>query len=163
MSKWNDFLVTGKEVERQIAEQFTNTLYSKKHEDIKQGWDFAVQIKFDVKGAKKIRRSDPEISWNLTWLEYKNVNGDKGSLLKECDFFIFEREDCWDVKSKESSFNFFKEMAKETPEQWKSVTILNKMTYPKLYNVYQREKRQDIIMLVELDHELWPSTFKIPK
>ncbi len=160
---WNKFLFEGKIIEDKVKSYFENVENATKQQDIKDGVDFSINIKFDVKAAKKIRRADEAPSYDFTWLEYRNVNGNFGSLLKNADILVFEREKYWDFRSREETFQFFKSMCINEKNEWKSKEILKKGMRPELYVLYQRENRQDVIMLVDLNHPQWKSLFTIPK
>lgn len=159
----SEYLIKGKALEFKIISNLKSAIAGTKSEDFK-GIDLKVNINFDVKGAKKIRRSDNFITYDKTWLEYRNVMGNFGSLMKQdLDYFIFEREDCWDVRNRIQTLEFFTKMSWIHGVGFKSIKTLNGSTAVELYEVYQRENRKDVIMLVEFDNPLWQSEFKIPK
>lgn len=159
----SEYLIKGKILEHKLTSNLKSAIAGTKMEDFK-GIDLKININFDVKGAKKIRRRDANVSYDKTWLEYRNIMGNFGSLMKkDLDYFIFEREDFWDVRSRNSTLDFFTKMSWVHNGGFKTLKILNKNSEVELYEVYQREGRKDVIMLVEFDHPLWQSEFKIPK
>ena len=68
------FLAKGKMVERAFTKVLSNHKLSTEKEDITEHWDISTNIKFDVKGLKKTKRSDDEPNENIHWLEIKNGN-----------------------------------------------------------------------------------------
>jgi hypothetical protein len=157
-----EFLINGRLTEDKLKAELDRYENATKTEDIKYGFDFKISHTFDVKGAKKLRRADSEVSYDYTWIEYANVNGDLGSLRKETlDYFIFERKDFWDVRLRKEGFDFFKKMLRGEDGKIKDIEVL--VGRPKLYTPYRREGRKDIIMLIDLNDENWPSKLQIPK
>ena len=94
------FLSKGKMVERAFTKVLSNHKLSTEQEDITEHWDISTNIKFDVKGLKKAKRSDGEPNENIHWLEIKNVNGDLGWVYGEADYFVFETIDYWVIVDK---------------------------------------------------------------
>ncbi len=132
------FLKKGKVIEEQFAKLFNNASESSKDEDINGHVDVKITIGVDVKGLKKINRNDQETNEHIHWVELKNVNGKKGWLYGDADFFAFEIKDYWVVVDKES-------LQKLIAEKCKAKIRVNK---PELYRLYQRKERKDIITLV---------------
>lgn len=48
-------------------------------------------IKVEVKSAKRLRRHDTDINYDVIYVEFLNVNGDKGWLYGQADYFAFQR------------------------------------------------------------------------
>lgn len=160
--KYEDFLLSGKVVENKVLSLLTKFEPSSKQEDL-NGVDLKISLTFDVKSAKKIRRSDLSPSYTKTWIEYKNVNGDLGSICKpNLDFFLIEDIDFWHVKSREDTYNFFIQQCKDG-DKYKNLIKLEYNTEVSLYQPYQRKNRKDVIMLVEIHHPEWPTLMKLPK
>lgn len=159
---YNDFLSAGKTAEDKIAQMLLKMTSSTKEEDFK-GVDLKLTFTFDVKMAKKIRRTDMAPSYDKTWIEYKNVKGNLGSICKpDLDFFIIEGLEFWYVKNRQDTYNFFVEMSKFNGG-YKPLLTIEKETKIELYQPYQRLHRKDVIMLVEIKHPSWPTLLKIPK
>lgn len=155
---YGDFLLMGREVEEKFQALFQRFLFSSFNENI-NGVDLTLNLTFDVKKARKIRRKDPNVSYDKMWIEYKNVQGNKGSICKKnLDFFIIESENNWLIKSRKDAYNLFKENAKD-----KELKTLESNTKVELYQPYQRFGRKDVIMLVEIDHPDWPTRMILPK
>jgi hypothetical protein len=97
---------------------------------------------FDVKGARKNKRSDKDITYDTTWLELQNVNGKPGSLYGEQDYFAFELEHKWVIVRREELLQ----------------ALLNEIKDDTLYTInpqenfkkYQRKGRKDIIVRVPM-------------
>ena len=93
----------------------------------------------DVKSVKRVDWGG--LSDDLfTWVEIKNVRGNKGWLYGKADYIVFETNDYWlmveRVKLKE-----FIEMRVER------VRVSDKKDA--LYKLYQRKNRQDLVTLVQ--------------
>lgn len=160
--KYSEFLSAGKTVEEKLAQSLKRLMLSSAQEDL-NGIDLKLTLTFDLKAAKKIRRNDMAPSYTKTWIEYKNVKGDLGSICKpDLDFFLIEGLECWYVKSREDTFRFFVQQSK-TDVGYKELVTLNNDVKIQLYQPYQREGRKDVIMLVEINHPDWPTLMKISK
>ena len=131
------FLKKGKETELEFSKLFESSIQSTKEEDMNQHWDVAIDIKFDVKGLKKINRTDESVNENIHWLEIKNVNGDLGWVYGQADYFVFETHKYWILVAKEELQTFIKEnIIKEYSKT------------PTIYNLYTREGRKDVLTLI---------------
>lgn len=160
--KYSDFLLSGKTVEEKLSQSLKRLMLSSPDEDFK-GIDLKLTLNFDVKAAKKIRRSDMAPSYTKTWIEYKNVRGDLGSICKpDLDFFLIEGLEFWYVKGREDTYRFFVQQSKADCG-YKELLTLTSQSKIMLYQPYQREGRKDVIMLVEINHPDWPTLMKIPK
>jgi hypothetical protein len=140
--------------EKKFAEICIKRNYEISHadrkQDIEEHWDWKVinpnkggKITLvDVKGARKKSRKDDGVDFEITWLEVKNVRGNKGSLLGNADLIAFEQE------------KYFLLVKREDLRAWLKKKITNKkiVTDPRkaLYRFYRRENRQDIISLVSI-------------
>lgn len=133
------FLKSGKETEKKFSQILKEKCsFSNEQQDIHEHWDLKIVSKVDVKGLKKVRRSDSQPNENIHWIEIKNVRGDLGWLYGDADYFAFELIDYWIVVSKEDLQNLIKEK-------------VNKVYYdkPTLYSLYSRKGRKDVITLVK--------------
>jgi hypothetical protein len=108
-------------------------------EDMNEHWDFSVELKFDVKGLKKVKRSDSEPNEEIHWVELVNVNKKKGFLYGEATHFAFETNDYWIIVEKTKLQNFIADKCKDKI----------KCATPTLYQLYTREGRKDVITLVK--------------
>lgn len=133
------FLSDGKKTEKQFAKLFGKKVsFSNADEDIKEHWDLVLNLKFDVKGLKKRRRSDDAPDETIHWVEIKNVNGENGWLYGEADYFAFELEDYWVIVEKE-----------KLQELIKVKLIYEKTIIPIPYRIYSRKDRKDELTLVK--------------
>lgn len=138
-----DRLKVGRIKETNFKKLFSNTTWATKDEDIHDHWDFKVNFKVDVKGLKKLRRSDQETNENIHWIELINVLGVKGWLYGDADFFAFETNKYWVVVEKCKLQDW---VAKNVSKQLVST--------PTLYKLYNRKTSKDIITLVST-HDLY--------
>lgn len=131
------FLLIGGQKETEFCELFANAAKSTVAENIYEKWDVGVTSKIDVKGLKKIRRSDSDVNENIHWLEIKGVTGHLGSVYSDhVDYFAFETVKYWIIVDKLKlqkliSENVIKEFVNE----------------PKLYYLFKRQDRLDILTL----------------
>lgn len=136
--KKQPFLKKGKLVEEQFSRLLNNPKKSTSTEDQLEHWDLSFTTKIDVKGLKKLRRSDEDTNENIHWLEIHGITGEAGWCYGEADFFAFELNKYWIVVEKNDLHNFIKEnVVKE---------FVNDK--PTLYKLYRREGRKDILTLV---------------
>lgn len=129
-------LADGKRKEVEFSKFFKNVNEATKEQDIHEHWDFCV--KYDVKMIKRRKRHE-DYDETIHWVELKNVNGDKGWLYGEADYFSFEILDYWIVVKREDLAEF---IAKKCAlKQWSN--------RPALYKLYQRNGRKDVITMVK--------------
>lgn len=108
-------------------------------EDMFEHWDVSANIKFDVKGVKKISRNDNQTNENIHYVEFKNVNGESGWLYGKADKFAFETDDYWIIVTKDKLQKFIHEKCKDK--------IMCER--PELYKIYSRKNRKDKMTLVK--------------
>jgi len=125
-------------VERAFSKVLSNYKDSTEEQDINEHWDVSTDIKFDIKGLKKAKRSDENPNENIHWLEIKNVNGDSGWVYGKADYFVFETIDYWIIVDKSDLQEFIK---KKIQKEW--------VTTATLYKLYRRKDRKDVITLVK--------------
>lgn len=132
------FLAIGKEKEKEFCELFANAIKSTNEQDINEHWDVEITSKIDVKGLKKIRRSDKDVNENIHWLEIKGVTGHLGSVYSEhVEYFAFETIKYWVIVDKLKLQNLISEnVIKEYADE------------PKFYHLYKRYGRLDVLTLV---------------
>jgi hypothetical protein len=127
------FLREGRLAERAFANLLDNPKFSSSQEDQLEHWD----VKFDVKGLKKVKRSDSETNEHIHWVEILGITGHNGWAYGEADFFAFELQKYWVIVAKQDLQSFISEnVVKEFTHQ------------PTLYKLYRRQGRQDIITMV---------------
>lgn len=118
---------------------FTSALFKRAgfEANVNEHWDIEFKgVKYDVKGAKKIKRSDPEVNYRYHWVELKNVSGKPGWLYGKADFFAFELERYWCLVAREALERFVKDRVEMVYKD-----------FP-LYALYQRKGRKDLISLI---------------
>ena len=140
------------EVMNQSELRFKNICLSKNYkinkstreQDITEHWDFKVNNSLvDVKGAKRVSRSDQEYNYNIAWLEIQNVRGDIGWLKGKANFIALEQQDCYIIVKREDLLNWLR----------KKIINTKLVRNPKdaLYRLYQRKNRKDIISMVKIN------------
>jgi len=110
-------------------------------QDMKQHWDIRLMksYKVDVKGLKKIRRTDPDVQEDFHYVELMNVQGLVGWAFAETvEVFAFETFNYWILVKKENLQDLIREKVKK---EW--------VNFPTLYKMYRRSGRKDAITLVK--------------
>lgn len=132
------FLAIGKEKEKEFCRLFKNAIRSTEEQDINEHWDVEITSKIDVKGLKKIKRSDEDVNENIHWLEIKGITGHLGSVYSEhVEYFAFETKKYWILVGKLELQKLISEnVIKEFCES------------PEIYKLYQRKDRLDVLTLV---------------
>lgn len=131
------FFKKGKDTEEQFSKLFNNFRKSTKNQDINEHWDLEIRHKVDVKGLKKVKRSDNSPNENFHWIEIKNVHGNKGWLYGEADLFAFELKDFWVIVKKE-----------DLQERIAKKTVKTYFDEPTIYGLYQRKNRKDVMTII---------------
>lgn len=132
------FLNKGKEVEAKLMKQLLNCVEASVDEDIVQHIDLKQTIGIDVKGLKKIQRTDEFPNENFHWIEFKNVKGENGWLYGESDFIAFETDDYFFITPRIALKNFVEEKCKL--KEW--------YVEPALYKLYRRDQRPNEAMTI---------------
>jgi hypothetical protein len=134
----NNFLSKGREIE----ELFANTIdylarTSTKDQDINGHYDIIVSAKIDVKSIKHTERIK-SMNQNYHWVELKNVQGRKGSLYGDADYFAFETD------------FFFILVYKIKLQDWIADKCKAKeySKIPDVYKLYTRPGKKDIITII---------------
>lgn len=112
--------------------------------------------KVDVKGAKKIKRTDNQPCYEHLWLEFKTGHGKDGWLVanKGCDTLAFELEHEFVLVARKE----LKKLAEKLCNLEKRVDSSKKA----LYCGYKRFGRQDLLSLIktedlkQIPHSIWP-------
>ena len=136
--------------EKEFFNMFTDIVKSDRESDMFGHYDFIIsnKVKVDVKGAKKINRSDAEENHNIHYVEFRNVRGDKGWVYGEADYIAFEYYDTFLLVKREKIIELCKKK------------IINKIinNHKEMYELYRRQGRQDLITLVPTKDLLQIST-----
>jgi hypothetical protein len=89
---------------------------------------------------KKFRRSDPETTDRLHYIEIRNVQGKVGWLYGKADYIAFETRSWWVVVDRAKLAEFVESAIWQGDDQFG--------LKPEPYKLIQREGRQDIITIV---------------
>jgi len=134
----NNFLARGREIE----ELFANTIdylatTSTRNQDINGHYDLIVSAKIDVKSIKNTDRITP-MNQNFHWIELQNVQGKKGSLYGDADYFAFETD------------FFFILVYKLKLQEWIADKCKAKefSKSPDVYKLFTRPGKKDIITII---------------
>lgn len=110
----------------------------------------------DVKGAKRLGRTDESLNYDLVWLEFRTGHGREGWLTanKGCCTLAFELENEFILVSRKDLLKLAEKLC----------DLENKVTSSKkaLYCGYKRFGRQDLLSLIrtedlkQLTHSIWP-------
>ena len=166
MSQALKFLNKAREIESSLAASFLFVSESRlslnaeveestAEEDMKDHVDlkFKIEIKIDVKGRKKLNRKDDQFSYEFTYVEILNVNGDRGWLYGDADYFAFEDEAVFWMISKKTLIYLVEKN-----------TIKKFTTEPTEWHCYKRPDRsKEATVLVPFDLIRAQSELTIPK
>jgi len=131
------FLKQGKIVEQEFAKALENFNKANKYQDMNEHWDLSTEIKFDIKGLKKIKRKDSEYNEDIIWVEIVNVNGKKGWLYGKAHYFVFELKKYWLLVDKRE---LQKLVETNTIKEYKDKAEINYL--------YNRKGRRDVLTLL---------------
>lgn len=131
--------IIGELKEDDFSKLFTSVTKSTTSEDIYEHWDLKITAKIDVKSIKKQARSDVFYNENFHWIETMNVNGDRGWLYGDADFFAFETMDYWIINDKLTLQKFIEDKTKDK--------VIGSLKDP--YELYRRANRKDIVTKVK--------------
>ena len=127
---------------------------SSEQENMSEKWDVKLEIKFDVKALKKVKREDDVSDENIHWVELKANNGSQGWLYSEEEVILaFETNDYWILVSKLKLQKLISEKCSKKEHCKK----------PELYKLYNRAERKDVITLVKTIDLIFISDKMIPK
>jgi len=133
-----NFLARGREAEKLFAETIgLFTIPSTKDQDIHGHYDLISHIKWDVKSINRTDRIKP-MDQNFHWVELINVQGKKGSLYGDADYFVFETD------------LFFILVDKIQLQEWIADKCKAKeySKIPEVYKLYTRPGKQDVITII---------------
>ena len=110
--------------------------------------DFVVfinrEITIDVKGPKKISRSQSTLNDDFIWVEFINVRGDKGWLYGQNDLIAFYRA---------SNNSFYVVRTQDLAKLCENICDDRKVFYSSdaLYHRYTRAGRKDVISMIKFE------------
>jgi predicted glutamine amidotransferase len=125
--------------EKEFSSLYKNPVFATKEEDMYKHFDVIVDgMKVDVKGMKKINRQDSEVNPHFHYVEFMNVNGDKGWMYGEADVIAFEQPTCFILVNREKLLSFCREK------------IIDKKVGDKkeVYKLYRRSGRKDVMTII---------------
>jgi hypothetical protein len=156
---FSGLLVKTDEFENKIINSIKQAVKATTYQNIREGYDFTLtgdlfglipyNIKVDLKRSKKTYRTDYNIDTAKVWLEYRNIGGGNGSLLKETDLFaeLFKDEhgQFLSFSRRLDRLSLFDRKAREYIKNHNTTLPCRTKDF---YLVYQRENRKDILMMV---------------
>ena len=140
---WQEYRARAKIIEENFAKNITDPKWANNYQDMHEHWDVegtldGKLLKFDVKGMKKVNRWDNKKQDDIAWVEGTNVRGKPGWVKGKADYIVFERTDHWLLVQRQELLEHVESKLKEKNfEKGKGV-----------YQIYQREDRQDKITMV---------------
>lgn len=160
-------LVKGKETEFMVGESLVKYCGgtfeiasfeedTKRHIDLWWESPKKGRIGIDVKGVKKLKRSDNETDDSMHWIEIRNTQGKKGWIYGDMEYIAFvTNHDILFVKPKELYGNIlFNTIGKN---------LLHENINLELYSPYQRKDRKDVIIKIPTSELREISHFSISK
>ena len=140
---WEEFKRLAKITEENFAKNLKDPVWADSKQDMFEHWDVkgildGELLKFDVKGMKKINRSDQDKQDDITWIEGTNVRGKPGWIKGKADYIVFERTDYWLIVKRKELFEFI----------WNKLKENNFKKGKGIYEIYQRQGRLDKITMV---------------
>lgn len=131
---------SGKLAEQAFADLVAQpVIKADKRQDIQEHWDLkdAQGIKYDVKAMKRWKRSDPDPTDRMHFVELRNVNGELGWIYGLADYIVFETRSYWLLVSrKRLCYHIEASIDGEIHDS------------PKVYRLYQRKDRNDLMTVV---------------
>jgi hypothetical protein len=130
----------GQTAEQRFAELLEGSRRATTQEDMHEHWDVMSEtgMKFDVKAMKKWKRSDPEPTDRIHYVELRNVRGELGWLYGEADYIAFETRAHWIVVPRKKLVHFIEGATEKNERSDK----------PAVYKLYQREGRKDLMTVI---------------
>ena len=129
----------GQNAEQQFALLLTDPVFSTPEQDMLEHWDVESDGKrYDVKAMKKWKRSDPEPTDRMHFVELRNVHGELGWLYGEADYIVFETRRYWIVVNRRTLMPFIEGITENSEQTLK----------PTVYRLYQRTGRKDLMTVV---------------
>lgn len=143
------FFLRGKEIEGQFKKQLGGAVTGATLEEDKyKHWDLRVGYKIDVKGLKKLRRSDARTNQNYHWVEIQGTSGYPGWLYGEADYIAFELDKYWVIVERLALVKYIE-----------SNTMDKFSTSPLPGWKYNRAKTKDITTLISTIDLIYLSSF----
>lgn len=113
-------------------------IYPTTEQDINEHWDVQIDdVKFDIKGLKKVNRVDEEYDETIHWVELENVHGKPGWLYGLADYISFETIKSWLIVKRT-----------KLVELIDSKLQIGITSEPEIYKMYRRYGRYDVLTMV---------------
>jgi hypothetical protein len=113
-------------------------IYPTTEQDINEHWDVQINdVKFDIKGLKKVNRVDEEYDETIHWVELENVHGKPGWLYGLADYISFETIKSWLIIKRT-----------KLVELIDSKLQIGITSEPEIYKMYRRYGRYDVLTMV---------------
>jgi hypothetical protein len=143
---WQEFRARAKIIEQNFAKNLKDPIWANDYQDMQEHWDVqgtldGQLLKFDVKGMKKVNRWDNKQQDDIAWVEGTNVRGKPGWVKGKADYIVFERTDHWLLVQRQELLEHVESKLKEN----------NFQKGKGVYQIYQREGRQDKITMVPFE------------
>ena len=143
---WQEFRARAKIIEQNFAKNLKDPVWANDYQDMQEHWDVKGTLdnellKFDVKGMKKVNRWDNKQQDDIAWVEGTNVRGKPGWVKGKADYIVFERLDHWLLVVREELLDLVNLKLKEN----------NFQKGKGVYQIYQRDGRQDKITMVPFE------------
>jgi len=143
---WQEYRARAKIIEQNFAKNLKDPVWANDYQDMQEHWDVKGTLdnellKFDVKGMKKVNRWDNKKQDDIAWVEGTNVRGKPGWVKGKADYIVFERIDHWLLVDRQELLNHVQDKLKEKGYE----------TGKGVYQIYQREGRQDKITMVPFE------------
>lgn len=106
-------------------------------EDDYKGVDIELNITIDVKGQKKVLRSDDQVSDLYHWIELRKNSEMPGWVCSGAMFLAFETAETWMIVDRERLFN------------WVKIKLGDYSDTPEVYKRYQRN--ESVLTLIPVD------------
>lgn len=104
--------------------------------------DNGSEYSVDVKGEKRISRSDKGTQDAFVWVEFKNVRGRKGWIYGEANYIAFEKGNQFIIVDRKKLATLCEEIC--------DVENLVEKSKDALYKGYSRKGRQDLISIIHM-------------
>lgn len=130
-------------VEIQFSSLYKNVVFATKEQDMYRHYDVIIDggVKVDVKGMKKINRGDNTVNPDFHYVEFMNVNGDKGWIYGEADIIAFEQPNYFILVNREKLLLHCREKIIDRK-------VGNKK---EVYKLYRRPGRKDVMTIIPTD------------
>lgn len=114
---------------------------TRRHIDFYVSDFYGSNFSVDVKAQKRASRSDSNFDSKYTWIELKNVRGDKGWLYGDADKIAFQMSDCFVLVDRLDLVKFCEDNI--------DTSCVVDSAKSAIYKIYTRKGRKDCISRIE--------------